>query len=465
MKTPTNHARLLRIAADWLVLESAYLLAYKFVSIHTGVPFGSINLEVLIINIFAWTIMGFYLHLYDDFRSRQFSYEFIAILKTILLNTCVLTFIFFYLYKYFPYSRTFVLIYTVNIFIGMVISKFLIKKFMLRVWSYGYNSKSILIVGTGETGLSFHQTITQNDHFGYKCIGFIDDNTHPSLNGNYLGRLADIKNILDTHEIDEVVVALPDHSREQTEHIILASEKAAKRVKIIASFYQHCTSTVSMSLFGTFPLITIRSSPLDEARHQLIKRAFDIGFTLLLMITFSWLFALIALLIKLTSPGPVLYKQERWGLKNSPLTCYKFRTMRADSESTVNGVFMPTVPGDPRVTRLGRFLRMTSLDELPQFINVLLGDMSFVGPRPHATPMHLELKDTIQHYMLRHLVKPGITGWAQVNGCRGDNHKAGQMQRRINFDLWYIENYSFWLDCQIISQTLVNLIKGDKNAY
>ncbi|MBS0030804.1 undecaprenyl-phosphate glucose phosphotransferase [Chitinophaga sp. 22321] len=465
MKTPLNYAGILRIAADWLVLAAAYLLAYEFISMRYGVPFDTLTVQILFIDMLVWLVVGFYLHLYDDFRSRPFSFEFVAILKTLLLNTGILTFVFFYGYKYFPYSRTFVFIYTANIFIGMTIAKFLVKKFMLKIWSHGYNSKNILIVGTGEAGLNFHQTITQNDHFGYRCIGFVDDHSHPSLNGNYLGRLSEIEHILDAHEIDEVVVALSDQSKEQTESIILASEKATKRVKIIASFYQHCTSTVSMSLFGPFPLITIRSSPLDEPRHQLIKRVFDICFTLVLLITFSWLFVLIALLIKLTSPGPVIYKQERWGLKKSRLTCYKFRTMRSDAAASEGGAFAATMPGDPRVTRLGSFLRRTSLDELPQFINVLKGDMSFVGPRPHATLMHLELKDTIQHYMLRHLVKPGITGWAQVNGCRGENHKAGQMQRRINFDLWYIENYSFWLDCQIISQTLVNLVKGDKNAY
>jgi putative colanic acid biosynthesis UDP-glucose lipid carrier transferase len=185
-----------------------------------------------------------------------------------------------------------------------------------------------------------------------------------------------------------------------------------------------------------------------------------------MFIVFGWLFLLIAAVIKLTSKGPVLFKQERWGLKNKKITCYKFRSMIVQtSEVDSNGQFLQATKNDSRVTPIGRFLRKTNLDELPQFINVLRGEMSFVGPRPHATPLHVESKETVDHYMLRQMVKPGITGWAQVNGCRGETRESGQMKKRVDMDIWYIENYSFWLDCQIIFQTMMNMIKGDKNAY
>ncbi|WP_143305444.1 undecaprenyl-phosphate glucose phosphotransferase [Chitinophaga vietnamensis] len=465
MKSFINFTRLLRKLIDCIILEAAFLLAYKYITLETGFVFTSIDFRLLALSMIIWIAIGSFLHLYDDYRSRPFSYEFIAILKAAMLNSCILTFVFFYFFKYFPYSRTFLIVYTINIFIGVTISKFIIKKFMLRFWTKGVNTKNILIVGAGETGLNFHQTIAKNDHFGYRCIGFVDDKANPSLNGQYLGRVSELRNILESHEVDEVVLAMPESTRELTEDVIVASEKAAKRVRIIADCYRHCSSTVSMSLFGAFPLITIRSSPLDDAGYQVLKRAFDVIFTLCLLVAFSWLFLLIAILIKLSSKGPVIYCQERWGLKNKKMICYKFRTMRLNNEDGSKGKYVPTSRNDPRVTRIGRFLRRTNLDELPQFINVLKGEMSFVGPRPHPTPMHLELKETIQHYMLRHMVKPGITGWAQVNGCRGENHVPGQMQKRIDFDIWYTENYSPWLDFQIIFQTVVNMIKGDKNAY
>ncbi|WP_343746980.1 undecaprenyl-phosphate glucose phosphotransferase [Chitinophaga sp.] len=465
MKTALNVPLLLRQFIDCLVLTMAYVAALETVGTFQHPAHSPSNIPVWCISLITWLATGLYLHLYDDFRSRPFSYEFMAIVKTLLLHICILTFTLFYFFKFFYSPRAFIGVYSAYVFIGMMLSKIMIKKLFLRIRMRGYNMKNILIVGAGETAMNFHNTIATNDHFGYQCVGFVDNTPNQAINGKYLGPLSSLGHILENHEIDDVVLAIPESSREETESIIVASEKAAKRVKIIASCYQHCTSTVSMSLFGSFPVITIRSSPLDNSGNQQFKRLFDICFTLFLLITFSWLFILIAILVKISSPGPVIYKQERWGLKNKKLTIYKFRTMRVNSEWNSDGSYRLTTRNDPRVTRIGKFLRHTSLDELPQFFNVLKGEMSFVGPRPHVTPMHLELQKTVQHYMLRHLVKPGITGWAQVNGCRGENERVDWQQQRINLDIWYIENYSCWLDFQIIFQTIVNLIKGDKNAF
>lgn len=200
-------------------------------------------------------------------------------------------------------------------------------------------------------------------------------------------------------------------------------------------------------------------------KTEFFKRSFDILFSLLfLVLIFSWLAPIIALLIKLNSKGPIFFKQDRWGLNNEKIVCYKFRTMRHAS-AELESEFKQAGKNDERVTSLGRFLRKTSLDELPQFLNVLRGDMSVVGPRPHPIPLSIESKDIVQNYMMRHLVKPGITGWAQVNGSRGEVQSPEEMRRRVAFDLWYIENWSFWLDCQIIFQTIVNLLKGDERAY
>jgi putative colanic acid biosynthesis UDP-glucose lipid carrier transferase len=315
--------------------------------------------------------------------------------------------------------------------------------------------------------MKFYNTIQSNDHFGYRCVGFVDEQTNPYLNGQYLGKISDLSRILEDHDIDDVIVALPEAQDTEMEKIIITSEKEAKRVRIIADCHRFGTSTASMNLFGTFPLLTIRTSPLDDPAEQGLKRFFELCFTIVLFITvFWWLFPIIALLIKLSSPGPILFIQERQGLNNKKINCYKFRSMASNNDTLdANGRYLQATPNDSRVTPIGRFLRKTNLDELPQFFNVLMGDMALVGPRPHPIPLHQESKNTIQNYMLRHVVKPGITGWAQVNGYRGETRIPGQMQKRVDFDLWYIENYSIWLDCQIIFQTLMNMIKGDKNAY
>ncbi|MFN5423573.1 MAG: sugar transferase, partial [bacterium] len=156
----------------------------------------------------------------------------------------------------------------------------------------------------------------------------------------------------------------------------------------------------------------------------------------------------------------------RWGLNNAKITCYKFRTMdKTSTETDDEGNYQQTVKDDPRVTRVGAFLRKTNLDEIPQFYNVLLGNMSVVGPRPHPTPLNLESMHTVDNYMLRHIVLPGITGWAQVNGLRGEIRKKSDMQKRVDFDLYYIHRWTFWLDCQIVLQTIINFIRGDQNAY
>ena len=467
MKKIVNINFFLRLIIDYSVLTIFFLCTREYISMKGDVFMSPFNLLLLGCSIVSWTIIGLFLHLYDDFRTRSFSFEFIAILKTVLLHGCFFTFLFFYVFKYYPYPRTFTLLYTGLIFCGIVVAKFLVKQTLLHLRAAGYNLKNVLIVGAGETGWSFYKTMRANDHFGYRCVGFLDDERMAMMNGQYLGKLSDLAGVLESTDIDEVVVAMPGALNEKVEKIIVASEKEAKRVRIISECHRYCTPTASMHFVGSFPLFTIRTSPLDDPTLQQFKRLFELVFTAVLFVAvFSWLFPIIALLIKLTSKGPVFYKQPRWGLKNKLISCYKFRSMVINSDVVdEHGQYLQATYRDKRVTPIGRFLRKTNLDELPQFINVLMGDMSIVGPRPHPIPLHDESKNVIQHYMLRHLVKPGITGWAQVNGCRGETREPGKMQRRVDLDLWYIENYSFWLDCQIIFQTIMNMIKGDRNAY
>jgi putative colanic acid biosynthesis UDP-glucose lipid carrier transferase len=238
-------------------------------------------------------------------------------------------------------------------------------------------------------------------------------------------------------------------------------------VRIIPNYIHLTTSPITIENIGLIPVISQQALPLDEWGNQLIKRVFDIVFSLLFFILIaSWLFPILILLVKITSAGPVFFKQKRWGLNNSHINVYKFRTMYNQvPTSNGDGKFLQTERDDVRVTPLGRFMRKTSLDELPQFLNSLRGDMSVVGPRPHPIPHNLEFLNAVSSYNLRHLIKPGITGWAQVNGFRGITKTNLDMQNRVNYDLYYIRKWNFWLDCQIVLQTIINLLKGEDQAY
>lgn len=211
----------------------------------------------------------------------------------------------------------------------------------------------------------------------------------------------------------------------------------------------------------------IPTFPLQKPLARLLKKSLDLALSAFMFVfVFSWLWPLLALLVKLTSPGPVFFRQERWGRGDRPFICYKFRSMVRESHDVdENGRYQQATRNDWRVTRVGRFLRRRNLDELAQFINVLKGEMSVIGPRPHPTPMNLEFKDTFPGYEMRHLVKPGITGWAQINGLRGETRDTEMLRRRVAADIWYIGNWSLGLDLKIFWRSILAMFKQNPNAY
>jgi len=282
-----------------------------------------------------------------------------------------------------------------------------------------------------------------------------------------MGKVDNLSTVLKDNVVDEVVIALPNNENNQIQQCIQVCDYYATKVRIIPDLNQYASSSVQVTNIGLVPVINVRSLPLDKWENRLLKRIYDIAFSLAFFFILGfWLLPLIALIIKLTSKGPAIFKQERWGLNNEKIICYKFRTMEAtSSDIDKNGFYNQASKHDSRITPFGYYLRRTNMDELPQFWNVLLGNMSVVGPRPHPTPLNLQSMHTVENYMLRHVVKPGISGWAQVNGCRGETRVHGSMQKRVNFDLYYIHRWTFWLDNQIILQTVINIIRGDQNAY
>ena len=368
-----------------------------------------------------------------------------------------------FVYKSQILSRFFVFAYCILLLVSLLVWKLISDLLFNWLQKNGRNFNQILIVGCGDVARNFFSAIEANAHLGYKVKGFIAQQPPPDLADRFLGTIDQLPLVLEREKVDGVVIALPNTAMDRIGQIIAICEKFPTRVWIIPDYFRFLSPRFEISRFGTFPLISTRANPLEEFRWQFCKRFFDLLFTLMLFIgVFSWLWPLLALLIKISSPGPVLFKQERWGKKNKKILCYKFRSMVKESQDVdENGRYQQAKRDDWRITRLGSFLRRSNLDELPQFINILKGNMSIVGPRPHPTPMNLEIKDTIHNYQLRHLIKPGITGWAQVNGFRGETSDPNLLRKRVEADIWYIENWSFLLDMKIVWLSIWLMFKGD----
>ncbi|MGV3684520.1 MAG: undecaprenyl-phosphate glucose phosphotransferase [Daejeonella sp.] len=460
--------RVVRCLIEVPVILAALYIAYHYFPqpefIYPGRPFISI---VFLFSVVAWYIAAQFSGVYADLRSKKFSEEIIYILFTVFLFVILLSFFLFMLREQLYIRDKFLLLYFTVLTSFVIFNKYILRKHLHKILYTGRLNDNILLIGATQAAKDFYDTINIHFYYGYKCIGFLD-NEVTKLNGcPYLGEINDINKILEENTVDEVIIALPNTKHQELRLCMEACDLYGRRVRIIPDLYTYASSNIQINNIGMLPVINLRSLPQDREANKIIKRGFDIIFSACFFLLAGWwLFPLIALLIKMSSKGPVFFKQERWGLNNKLIVCYKFRSMYHDSpETDTNGKFIQASPNDTRVTPLGKFLRKWNFDETPQFWNVLLGNMSVVGPRPHVTPLNLSSMHKVDRYMLRHLVKPGITGWAQVNGARGETLTANDMQKRVNHDLYYIHNWTFRLDCQIILQTVINIIKGNPNAY
>jgi len=346
-----------------------------------------------------------------------------------------------------------------TLFIGWhIIFRLMLKSYRRR----GFNFRQVIIVGGGATGIKAYESFMVSD-FGYKVLGFFDDEDQMDiLTNKYLGTVDDIEEFIKEKKVDDIFCALPENKEEDISKLILLSEKNMIRFHLIPSYSRYFKRRFSLHFVNSTPVLSLRYEPLQYFSNRFIKRAFDIAFSLLMLIfIFPFIYIIFGLLIKRESPGPVFFKQKRTGIKGKEFYCYKFRSMRQNEDANK----LQAIKGDPRITKIGAFMRKTSIDELPQFINVLKNDMSIVGPRPHMLQHTSLYSSLIDKFMVRHLVKPGITGWAQVTGCRGETKTVEEMENRVVKDVWYLENWTFFLDLKIIFLTVYNAIRGEKNAY
>ena len=412
---------------------------------------------------FTSNVNGFY----EDNNLRSFSYQFNNILKNTFVQI-IAAILFIFIAKEDLFTRNFILIYAFLLIVFISIRIQLLKMLLGKLSLRENKIQNIVIVGSGEVARNFYNSTIKNQTFSYKFAGYLDDFTEESSQTELIGKIDDLEQIVISKNINEVIVALPIQEFARLDKIIKVCNRHAVRVHIIPDYFRFISKKFRVTMFENFPIITIRDEPLAEAHWKFIKRSFDILFSLIVIIFFlSWLIPLMAIIIKIFSRGTVFFIQNRIGMKNKNFNFYKFRTLITNEEFE-SETYLPVTAGDSRITKVGSILRRTNLDELPQFFNIIKGDMSVVGPRPHFTPYNEVYSEIVDEIKLRSRVRPGLTGWAQVHGLRGDSpdpiENETRTKKRIEYDIWYIENWSIWLDIQIIILTIWQMIRGETKA-
>lgn len=412
-----------------------------------------------------WFLVTSVSNYYKSDKERRAGFEQIVFrFVKVLAFQVLLTFTYLFLIKGYQFSRA-QLAYTYILFTVLDLAwrigfETYLKRYRLR----GGNYRRIIVVGTTPASLQFVKEIQAHGEFGYRFMGYFDD---PETSMQEVqGGLQDVMEFCRANHVDEVYFALhPSDMSDYVDDLLEFCNDNLVRFRMVPEFSNYISKhfkKVNIEYYGNTPILSIRPEPLDNIYNRLQKRLFDIGFSLLFFILIGWwLFPIIAILVKLSSPGPVFFMQKRSGEGNREFLCYKFRTMKVNAEADTK----QATRHDPRITWVGAILRKTNLDELPQFINVLLGDMSVVGPRPHMLKHTEEYSKIVNNFMVRHFVKPGITGAAQANGYRGDTTDPVLMEKRVQYDLWYLENWSFWLDVKIVLLTVWSMLKGNENAF
>lgn len=412
--------------------------------------------------IFFANIFG----IYTSWRGRPLFASVKLILSAWFITWATLIIIAFLYKDAENFSRLTVSIWAISVPITLIIYRLLIRTLLGKYRAHGYNSKKIAIIGAGKVGQDLCATINSNKWLGFEISAYIDDN--PNLkNGKInnipvIGTTQDAKKLINQNKFDEVYICLPMSAEKKIKLLLNELSDTTSIIKFVPDLFtfdlMHKTEWTDLK---GIPVVSVFDTPLNATYARAIKRTMDVLLSFIILMICSPLMICIALAIKTTSKGPIIFKQKRYGLNGKEIKVYKFRTMTTlDNGQSIK----QAQRNDSRLTPIGKSLRCTSLDELPQFINVLQGKMSIVGPRPHACTHNEKYRKLIPYYMQRHIVKPGITGWAQINGWRGETDTLEKMNKRIEFDLHYINNWSLWMDIKII---VLTIFKGfiHSNAY
>lgn len=451
---------------DVVLLNTALALSFLFrYGDFDLVDVRAVRAVSLLSNIF-WIMLLLYKDSYRIIRTERIEAILYRTIRMLLIHVAIIA-VFILVLKYDEVSRLRMVYFYTTFFVLLVSFRIFFMQILKHVRAQGYNFRKVVIVGANATGERMNRILSKDLTYGYRIMGFFDNeiDSDTVLKAPVLGRFEDIENYLSAEKIDEMYVALHIEKIDVINRLTALCERYMVRIKYIPDFQQYTKSNrVQITFYGNgnVPVLMLRKEPLEIPLHRIIKALFDFWFSLFVIVfIFPWLFPILILLIKLNSPGPVFFVQERSGRDNQSFSCYKFRTMYVNDVANK----VQASQNDARITRVGSFLRRTSMDELPQFLNVLLGNMSVVGPRPHMLSHTEQYSELINNFLVRHYAKPGITGWAQVNGFRGETKELADMENRVEHDIWYIENWSFLLDLKIIWLTVVNVFQGEKNAF
>lgn len=446
-----------QIAVDALVVFACFIFSVFFI---TGVDCFDIfalsnkiylisTLFAVIISIITYRMFG----LFKSYRKTRFLYELFTIIKA---NATLFFLMLSVSYLFLELNISLLFTFIITHFLVSSTYRYCLRRLLRHLRTKGYNRKYILIIGVNNTTESFAEKTHSFKEYGYEILGYIDNKERDNLNIKYLGEFSQLNDYLSKTLVDEAVIMLEDYSNEQSTEIINRCEYWGIKFSLMPSFFSNFGSRLYVSSFNGLPVFNVRQVPLDDRLNSLLKRAFDIILSLIFIIVFSPIMLIVAVAVKLSAKGNIFYKQTRVGLNRKTFEIYKFTSMRSDADKEKKF----TTQNDDRCTSVGRFIRKYSIDELPQLFNVFFGDMSLVGPRPEIPHFVDEFRDAVPLYMVKHYIKPGMTGLAQINGLRGDT----SIPKRIEFDINYIENWSIWLDIKILFLTV---FKGifNKNAY
>jgi len=453
---------LLLVLIDIMVISFALFFAWfiRFKTTLFGVGIDSWKLDQYLLSllfiIIVYTLLNYNFGLYSPQRAESITSETKQILKINVIGLLVLITA-LYVIEVGVYSRYLLAMFAVFSTTFMIIERFFFRSFLRYFRKKGYNQQYMLVIGAGELGEKFANKIQKNFYVGYNIMGFLDDNMligEKISNSTVIGSIDDLENVIVNNIIDMAIITIGSRHYKLIENLLNTLEKYGVKAEIVPDYYRYFNAKPAIDMIEDIPVINIRYVPLDNNLNRLIKRISDIILVTIGIIIISPLLLVTAILVKLSSPGPVIFKQKRVGNNRKEFCIYKFRSMRVQD----NEDYHWTKENDPRNTKIGTFIRKTNIDELPQFFNILKGDMSLIGPRPERPFFVDKFRDEIPKYMIKHHVRPGMTGYAQIYGYRGNT----SIKKRIEYDIYYVENWTFFLDVKIFFMTFRNFFK---NAY
>jgi putative colanic acid biosysnthesis UDP-glucose lipid carrier transferase len=459
----TRHSRYLKpihFAVDIFLLNLAFFVAY-FIQFRTfNTAFNDPYTELYVYLNISWAILVFVLKPYRISRLARISKILKNHLSVIILHLLLLTsYLIININDAVIYSRMQILLTYILFAFSIVMWKIGMNLMLQKYREKGYNYRNVLIAGYGELARDLYGFFNSHPEYGIRTLGFLDNKSREE---HIVTRLECFSQYLSENRVDQVYCCLPYLKHTTVKTIIEICEEKSIEVKLITDFRGFSSKGLELEQYEHIPVINVTAVPLDLFKNRLVKRVFDFTFTMAVtVLLLSWLVPLIALLIRMDSKGPVFFMQLRTGRDNQSFWCLKFRTMYVNGEANTK----QATKDDPRITPVGRFLRQTSLDELPQFFNVLMGDMSIVGPRPHMLKHTEEYSQMIENFMHRHYIKPGITGLAQAKGYRGETKSLILMKNRVKLDRFYMDNWTLALDIKILFLTIYSMMKGNENAY